>query len=772
MKNSGTQTFALNSMTVLVRAALAVMCGMSTVAFADDDANQQVRPTSFVEIGAMNVSSNSNKFGEYNGLDQSGAYAIGNFGVKGGSAYDAYDGGEGTMRWEANGANLGTTSRSLDASVGNQGSWSFGVMYDEMRHYTSEPFITPLQGSMGGNSFVLPADFGQIRSNTAPGTRGLTVTQKSEMRTIDDLYSGRKNIGANGLYRFNSQWSVDFEINRLTQTGAKLIASGTNQQAAGSAGAVANNAVGEAITMLMNPTNYQTDSVKLAVNWTGDRGHLTVGYYGSFFRDDYSTLSWSNPYVSAGATGTARVFPTDTLSTAPNNDFHQLNVSGGYKFGPTTKVAGGMSYGRNTQNQAFFNDTALMAGALPATSLEGAVVTTNANLKLTDSSIKDLNLSAGFKFNERDNQTRSNVYNFYDIGHSNLRTIANAPYSNKKTQFELAGDYLVAKRQNIRLSYERENIERWCNDLAKNPNGAPCVVVGSSYEDKLNARYRLKLDGGVSLNVGYGYADRHANEDHRAVTPIGVTTYGYVNGGDAVGYKPYFDASRRQNMLKIGASWDVTEKFTLTADGRAALDRYYDSPLGVSDGTTMAVNLDASYTFAEERMLGAYVSLQSMTRDMNVASTVSTTNGVGTNVWSNRLTDRQNAVGLYGKWGGLMGGKLSFKGDLSWSNGLTNYYTGSYPANSSTCGTSGTLTCGDTPDVKSNITTVKLEGNYQVDKSSKVRLGYVYQQLKSNDYVYNIYQMGYTPNATMPSNQQAANYSVNVLMASYIYSFQ
>ena len=82
------------------------------------------------------------------------------------------------------------------------------------------------------------------------------------------------------------------------------------------------------------------------------------------------------------------------------------------------------------------------------------------------------------------------------------------------------------------------------------------------------------------------------------------------------------------------------------------------------------------------------------------------------------------------------------------------------------------MTCGNTPDVKSTLLSFKLEGNYQLDKTSRVRLGYLYQNLKSNDYVYNIYQMGFTPTSVMPSNQQAAHYSVNMVMATYIYSFQ
>lgn len=89
-----------------------------------------------------------------------------------------------------------------------------------------------------------------------------------------------------------------------------------------------------------------------------------------------------------------------------------------------------------------------------------------------------------------------------------------------------------------------------------------------------------------------------------------------------------------------------------------------------------------------------------------------------------------------------------------------------------TCGTAAVLTCGNTPDIKNRLLTFKLTGTYSLDKSSKVAVVYLYQSLKSEDYFYNGYQYGATPNRVMPTNEQAPNYSVNVLGVSYTYSFK
>jgi hypothetical protein len=66
---------------------------------------------------------------------------------------------------------------------------------------------------------------------------------------------------------------------------------------------------------------------------------------------------------------------------------------------------------------------------------------------------------------------------------------------------------------------------------------------------------------------------------------------------------------------------------------------------------------------------------------------------------------------------------------------------------------------------------LKLSGSYKVDKVNNVRVGYLYQHLKSTDYMYNAYQYGSTPSTLLPTNQQAPSYTVNVISASYVHSF-
>lgn len=65
----------------------------------------------------------------------------------------------------------------------------------------------------------------------------------------------------------------------------------------------------------------------------------------------------------------------------------------------------------------------------------------------------------------------------------------------------------------------------------------------------------------------------------------------------------------------------------------------------------------------------------------------------------------------------------------------------------------------------------RLGGQYAIDKTSAVRVLYWYQDLKSNDYIYDGMQFGTLTNV-MPTNEQPFNYNVNVVGVSYIYRWQ
>ena len=782
----------ISILSLAVRCALMTFVVLPMTAVADD-ADALKRPTNSVEFGSLYSSQNSARFGQYNGLNDGGFYGLGGFDIRGGDGYD--DSKNSALRWKLNGSNLGTTSRNVDGSVGDQGKWKVNLGYDELQHNITNTYQTPLQGSIGGNNFTLPENFGSVNGagTSNPSTRTLSSIQRGDFHTERESVS-RKNGSISTSYTFSEQLSAQIDYSHLDQSGAKLIGTGSQggiNLLGGSTGRA------EGVNILMNPTSYQTDNVNAALNWKGDKGHLTSGYYGSIFHDDFNSLNWQSSQASA-ASGCAgsNCYVNNTMSTAPSNSLHQANLTGGYNFTSATKLAGGFSYGYNAQNSSYAPTlipqaigtpyNMMQAGGLPASSLNGGVETKHGDLKLTNQSIKDLTLSAGFKYNERVNLTSSNTYKYMNIANVPYSGV-NTPYSNSKTQYEASAAYRLTKAQNVNLAYEHESLNRWCDSVV---GGAQCVSSPASEEDKIGLTYRLKALDDVNFNAGYTYANRRADVSNfqanagnygitSLVTATGSANSGF-NAGNFLGYVAFPYANRSQNLGKAGVNWQVTQKLDVGLNGRYSYDNY-DATLGVQNGHSAGVNIDMTYSYAENSTVSAYWNWQNGQRNMrsgnggangNTSASVvgAASQAVApTNLWNNQLEDNSNTVGLLTRRGGLLNGKLDLIGDASYARDTTGYSTQvPYLA---TCGSATTLTCGSLSPIANEIISLKLTGQYKVHKNGKVSLAYMYQKLNSNDYFYYGEQFGVTANRVMPTGLQMQSYAVNVVALSYNYSF-
>jgi MtrB/PioB family decaheme-associated outer membrane protein len=768
---------------VLVLAVQAVLVAMYTIpAHADEEQIATLKiPTNFAEFGVQYVSKDSAKFGEYSGLNKSGGYLNGNFDIRGG---DAYGDTNGTKRWELQGSDLGLTSRSAGASLSDQGKWSLGINYDQLTHYTSDSYQTPYLGTMGGNVFTLPT-FG-----LAANARLLSGAQSASFQTMD-ISNNRDNTSLTGSYIIDRQWNIKLDFNHLDQSGAKLMGFGSSN--VGGAGT-------EKVSILPMPTNSRTETANFAVNWLGDKGHATAAYYGSFYHDNYDSVKFQ---TWNGAVA------TQTMGTPPSNDFHQFNLTGGYGFSDRTKLAGGLSYSHNSQNVNYSYDNitpTVMVTPSPTNSLNGSIVNTHADVKLTDQTTKNLILSAGLKYDNRDNRTSSNIYNFNAISGGNTANYPNTPLSIKKWQAELAGDYRVDSKQKIRLALSHDDTERKCNQFAVGggtPAYAPgtnCVIAPDTKEDKATATYRIKASDDVNFNVAYAYSDRRTDFDQNARAsmigldgnaivapaisgvPAGITG---INAGEFRGFNPFFELNRKQNMLKSGVNWQANEKLAFVLSGRYTGDNY-DSTYGMQKGHSWGLNLDSTYNYREDGLITLYLTQQDRMREMtNIQRSPTTTPAAASATavaipsgatWTNQMKDTDTTIGLNVRQGGLMAGKLDVAGDVIYSLGRTSYNTGlNYNTTTTgglTCADPTIFTCVALPDIKNAMLQFKLNGNYKLDKNSKLAFGYLYRRLHVDDFYYNGMQNGLTPQSVLPTNQTPPSYNINMVFASYIYTFK
>jgi MtrB/PioB family decaheme-associated outer membrane protein len=775
------------------------------------DVTALTQPTNFVQLGGEVATQDSDKFGEYNGLYNKGPNAIGDFSLAGGSGYGA---DTGTMRYKVFGTDVGTTSTTIGAAAADEGVWNLGASFDDLRHQLTRSYQTPFDGSVGGNNFNLPFDFGVIDTahkpagfKTAPGTNQLTATQLGDFHP-DDIHSDRKNASLTAGHTLSNSLDVQVSYNHLFQTGAKLL---------GVAGDQVNTPTGSAYTwagqtplVIPNPTDSGTDTIKLALNWAGTRGWATAGYYGSIYSDHYSSVSWNNPFVKAPAsvaTGTLSAFPVDTISTFPSNIFNQLNLTGGYVFGPSTRLVAGASYGISEQNAAFpqTGNIGLTPLGLPGSSLNGYVAIEHFDVKLTDQSWRPLTVSAGFKFDERNNETRSNAYVFNTINEpaNQTETSVNAPMSNKKLQTALSGDLRVSSRQHLSLGYEYVDTRRWCNNaLANNQQGsldgattggwtaytaATCAQVPDTRENKLTAGYRLHAADDLNFRASYQYSDRKADLSPSFYNPMQAVDNPAGAGAGAEGYEvlgfvSFFEASRHEQIAKAGADWQPGEKLSMSLSGRYTKDVYTDLMYGVQNSNAGSANFDTSYVFNSRREISFYATHQSTNRNLTnlykvLASKPSATglSGFAGETWTNKMKENDNTFGIAGKQDGVWHGRVDLKADASYSLGGSTYSTSPFAGadlEGNTCSAAYYETCGTLPTIRNNTLRVRLTSAYNFQRAGTAFLGYTYQRLTSDDFIYNAYQYGSTPATLLPTNQQSPSYNLSAIYLAYRYTFR
>ncbi len=571
MRISSRNTFSLRVSIAAVHYALLAMAIVPAVHAAepvDPAVADLVQRKNTVELGVGKLSDRSYKAAEYSGIGDRGPFVIGNFDIRGGGAYGSDD----ASRFRITGTNLGTEERGLYGEYSREGRTKIYFGYDELMRYRSDSYETPLLGA-GTNMLTLPGNWIMPLvprvSGSAANARGLspavtgssalvsgvltapTVPQAATaaaMRLADlpsfrnvDLHTKRTKYDVGMVYEIDRQWEVSASFRHEDKKGLKPM--GTVTRASG----------GDISTIIPDLIDQQTEQINAGVRYRSGKVSVQGSYYGSLFSNSVSGMTWSNWALPASS---------QTISGPPPNQFHQFNLTGTYAFTPTTRMVASGSYARNTQDQTYLSTS--YTPLVPVRSLNALVETKTMNLKVTSRPLKELNLGAAYKFDERENQTPVHTYGFYDAGeptsgtsvfsgyypgmtlNSSLNLNANRPYSKRTNQFDLDADYQFTPGQSLKAAYEGQNINRYCAG-----SWIDCADAKRTTENTFKLEWRASGWDTLSARVGVTHASRKVdyNEDAWLAlvpaanlsptgAPGGSTAYGTMLAKGYTGYGP------------------------------------------------------------------------------------------------------------------------------------------------------------------------------------------------------------------------------------------
>jgi len=498
-----------------------------------------------MDAGASYVSEDATRFGNGTGLGEKGADLD-----LGGEGRSLKNGTE--IAWDAE--DLGLDTRRLNVSIGRPGTYEIALGYDEIP-YRLFGSTSTIFSSSGSDTLALPA--GWVTAGTTDG-----FTELSSSLMPQNIEKDRQVLEFGARYLPSSRVRLYVDYSRQQRDGVSIMSGSRFTQS----------------TYLPRPVDDYTDQMDIGARFSVGPVNLALAYFGSFYRNNVESLTWDNPFATAPGAEQGR------LATEPDNDFQQFSLSGVYRANHwNTVLAFSAAMGRGEQNASFLPytiNTSLVTAALPTTSLDGQVDTSNFAFTFTSRPHDRVNVRLSYRFDERDNQTP--VSSWTRVITDTFPTVDlenNIPYSFERSRLNLSGTLKVFDSLSVSGGYDRTDLDRDYQEVAVQT------------EDTGWGKVRWRPTAALEATFKGGASTREV-EDYN--TDIGVML------GQNPLMRKYNLAYRYREFAEVSLSASMSERpLSIGMTYLFADDEYTESELGMSESNEDRLTVDFSWAVSE-----------------------------------------------------------------------------------------------------------------------------------------------------------------------------
>jgi len=368
-----------------------------------------------------------------------------------------------------------------------------------------------------------------------------------------------------------------------------------------------------------------TQQLDLSLRYRLPRGDLSLSYYGSFYEDDLSGLMWENPFnpLSNGAN-------VGQLAAPPDNSYQQVRLSASHEAPLHSLLSASVATGEMRQNDSFLPytvSTALDAAALPRSSLDGKVDTTDLQLVVTSRPLARTRLKGMFHYDRRDNQTPRETWSIVESDTFPAGSFVNAPYGFTRRRLNLSGEYEVLRNLRASAGYDRGETDRSDQEVREQteetgwgqlrwaPLGYLETTLRGGASNRNIGRYDTSVTTAQNQNPllrKYNLADRDRQ---------------FVEGSVSVAFP--------RAPVSVGATLYLAD------------DHYRRSVLGLMNSRERRVAADASWNPLESVSVFAHGGYERTTASQTGSESFSTPD------WFARNVDRFRTVGAGMRWSGI-----------------------------------------------------------------------------------------------------------------------
>ncbi|WP_322306608.1 MtrB/PioB family decaheme-associated outer membrane protein [Rhodoferax sp.] len=748
------QQFSFNQSLI----ALAVLAACVPSFAQDAEIAKLILPDSSITVGVGTVSGDEKDrtiFGQFNGLrDKDATLQL---------DLDINKRDEATGAWfRLNGNNLGLDNRDLSVSYEKQGDWKLGADYSELVHHE----LRTINSGVLGLGSATP----EVVRLSAPGA-GADYNLKLK----------RVGLGLSGEKWLSNNLQFEVAFRNEEKTGARTF--GTGYACASYVCGTGQNATRQiwALLMLPEPVDTTTRQIEAKLNYHDQKWNVSAGYYGSFFNNSNGNISatvpsqLNNPLGALSTLTTAGIGLRSVLempvALQPDNQAHQVYVSGSYRFTPTTNGNFKVAYTHATQDDNFAANGLTNAPA-GVTSLNGEVDTTLIQFGVTARPIPKLSLLANLRYEDKEDSTPKALYNVEDT-----TFWYNYLPSSTKVVGKLEASYQFPADVRGTFGLDYSSYERPVPvSITEEELAGLGAVRAKNHETGYRLELRRSMSETLTGSVGYNKSKRKGGDWTSLATSgalvAGGLTYGVtapdtrfiaLNPGNAF---PMNMVDVDRDKVKLSANWMPNDKLEVQFNLEDGKDKNATafSPVAQQKGwlesSTRQYSLDASFVLSDKWKLNGYLSKGIQNQKINHSTG-----------YKADLESRSDGVGF-----GVVGeisSKLEVGAQFTYLNDTTNYGLGVMPSVAGVVPTTGTNVLQAAiglPDVSYKSTTLNLYGNYALRKNADIRVSLIHQraELKEWSWVNNGTSFVYQDGTTVGMNPDQ---SVTFLGVSYIYKF-
>ena len=708
--------------------------------------NWQGNSPGAVQVGAAYTSDDNYMFGEYNGLNEEGATAIGNL------QWQDFSGGD---YWQGYVSNLGLDTREGELTWGKAGRISLSVGFDSQLQVSNDNGRTPFRGNTRQ----------QLPDNWVSGNTTGSWTNLDESLHGFDQELQRDKYYLDFAMQMNPNWLLDYGVSYEEKTGHADVG----------AAIYVDGGSGDSV-LLRAPIDYQTTEANIGLTYSDKRLSLEGRVNYSDFDNQDDVLTWQNPYSSFGPNVR---YPNGDggLGLAPDNDQLGGRLTGQYLFSARTRLQVDGSYAVASQNQDYLdysvNPALEVTVPVPRNNFDGEVATSTFNTRLLMQPLAKLNAELFYKYRDRNYDADRNGYQYIRGDGQNQPGPDLTVYNtNHDFRSEVAGfevGYRLPMRSKVSFQYEYDK------DTRKN------AAVEETEEDRYTLGYRIQPWSNLTAKLELLYGDRRADTYEWAQSYYALLDTGLINATpDNQRYIThpelfqYYLANREQWQTKADFTFLPADQWNLNLNLQWRDDDYDKSQLGLTSAEWYRSYFSASYVPTADISATIYAGYDYYETDQGSRAF---TGGQEKNAfavypplpqasdptrnWQVHGKDTSVTVGTNVQWQVASDLKLSF--DYSYVDTQAQQDMGTNPTSN--------LEAGDLPNVNTSLHHVQASGTWQMQENLSLQLDYQYYRYKSDDWAWDGVQPD-TISKVLTFGQGNPNETINYVGASVIYHWQ